>query len=72
MLVSDICGLNMNLKFKILGRDEHGNTKFRILREPREKRMDRTYEHKETVQEGQKKPIESNENRKFEMPVFSW
>lgn len=72
MLVSDICGLNMNPKFKILGRDEHGNTRFRILREPREKRMDRIYEHKETVQEGQNKPIEPNENRKFEMPVFSW
>ena len=31
MLVSDICGPSMNLKFKSLGRDEHGNLRFRIL-----------------------------------------
>lgn len=62
----------MSLKIKNLGRDEHGNLKFQILREPKEKRMDWIYEHKETVQEDQKKPFESNENRKFEIPVFSW
>lgn len=71
MLVSDICGPSMNLKFKSLGRDGHGNLRFRILREPREKKMNWLYKHKETVQEGQKKPIESNESH-FEMPVFSW
>ena len=60
----------MSLKIKSLGRDEHGNLRFRILREPKEKRMDWIHKHKETVQEDQKKPFESNENRKFEIPVF--
>lgn len=72
MLISNICSPSMNLKIKNLGRDEHGNLRFRILRESREKRMDWIYKHKEIVQEGQKKPIESNENRQFEIPVFSW
>lgn len=71
MLVSDICGPSMNIQFKSLGRDEHGNLRFRILREPREKKMNWLYKQKETVQEGQKKPIKSNESH-FEMPVFSW
>ena len=68
MLITDICGTSMNF----IGRgNEQSNPRIRILREPREKRMDRTYEHKETVQEGQKKPIGSNESH-FELPVFSW
>ena len=71
MLVSDICGLNMNLKFKILGRDEHGNTKFRILRESSLKRMDWLYKHKESAHESTKKSISPNESH-FELPVFSW
>ena len=68
MLTSDICGPSMNL----IGRgNEQSNPRIRIIREPREKRMDWLYKHKETVQEGQKKPIESNESH-FEMSVFSW
>lgn len=73
MLISDICGSSMNIQFKSLGRDEHGNLRFRILREPREKRMDWLYKHKdkESVHEGTKKSISPNESH-FELPVFSW
>ena len=67
MLISDICGPSMNL-----GRgNEQSNPRIRIIRESRKFRMDWLYKHKETVQEGQKKPIESNESH-FEMSVFSW
>ena len=67
MLISDICGSSVNL-----GRcNEQSNPSIRIIRESRKFRMDWLYKHKETVQEGQKKPIESNESH-FEMPVFSW
>ena len=67
MLISDICGSSMNL-----GRcNEQSNPSIRIIRESRKFRMDWLYKHKETVQEEQKKPIESNESH-FEMSVFSW
>ena len=63
----DICGSSMNI-----GRcNEQSNPSIRIIRESRKFRMDWLYKHKETVQEEQKKPIESNESH-FEMSVFSW
>ena len=71
MLVSDICGPSMNLKFKSLGRDEHGNLRFRILREPREKRMEWISKSKESAHESTKKSISLNKSH-FELPVFSW
>ena len=71
MIISDICGPSMNLKFKSLGRDEHGNLRIRIIRESRKFRMDWLYKHKESVHEGTKKTISPNESH-FELPVFSW
>ena len=67
MIISDICGPSMNLERG----NEQSNSRIRIIRESSLKRMNWLYKHKETVQEEQKKPIESNESH-FEMSVFSW
>ena len=68
MLKSDICGPSMNF----IGRgNEQSNPRIRIIRESRKFRMDWLYKHKESVHEGTKKSISSNESH-FELPVFSW
>ena len=68
MIISDICGPSMNL----IGRgNEQSNPRIRIIRESRKFRMDWLYKHKESVHEGTKKSISSNESH-FELPVFSW
>ena len=68
MIISDICGPSMNF----IGRgNEQSNPRIRIIRESRKFRMDWLYKHKESVHEGTKKSISSNESH-FELPVFSW
>ena len=68
MIISDICGPSMNL----IGRgNKQSNPRIRIIREPREKKMNWLYKHKESVHEGTKKSISPNESH-FELPVFSW
>ena len=63
----DICGSSMNL-----GRcNEQSNPSIRIIREPREKRMEWISKSTESVHEGTKKSISSNKSH-FELPVFSW
>ena len=68
MLTSDICGPRMNLE---RGK-EQSNSRIRIIRESSLKRMNWLYKHKdkESVHEGTKKSISSNESH-FELPVFS-
>ena len=67
MLISDICGPSMNLERG----NEQSNSRIRIIRESRKFRMGWIYKHKESVHEGTKKSISSNESH-FELPVFSW
>ena len=69
MLKSDICGPRMNLERG----NEQSNSRIRIIRESSLKRMNWLYKHKdkESVHEGTKKSISSNESH-FELPVFSW
>ena len=67
MLISDICGPSMNLERG----NEQSNSRIRIIRESSLKRMNWLYKHKESVHEGTKKSISSNESH-FELPVFSW
>ena len=67
MLISDICGPSMNIRRG----NEQSNPRIRIIRESSLKRMDWLYKHKESVHEGTKKSISSNESH-FELPVFSW
>ena len=72
MLKSDICGPKMNLHFKILGRkDGRSNPSIRIIREPREKKMEWISKSTESVHESTKKSISPNKSH-FELPVFSW
>ena len=72
MLKSDIYGPKMNLHFKILGRkDGRSNPSIRIIREPREKKMEWISKSTESVHESTKKSISSNKSH-FELPVFSW
>ena len=67
MIISDICGPSMNI-----GRgNEQSHPRIRIIRESRKFRMNWLYKHKESVHEGTKKSISSNESH-FELPVFSW
>ena len=57
MIISDICGPSMNI-----GRgNEQSNPRIRIIRESSLKRMNWLYKHNESVHEGTKKSISSNE-----------
>ena len=72
MIISDICGPKMNLHFKILGRkDGRSNPSIRIIREPREKKIEWISKSTESVHESTKKSISPNKSH-FELPVFSW
>ena len=63
----DICGSSMNL-----GRcNKQSNPSIRIIREPREKKMEWISKSTESVHESTKKSISPNKSH-FELPVFSW